>query len=211
MKEQNVAAWSLWKTDGDFTSVAVAFDDIYVAVKRVINSSTVYYLEKFNTDYNMDSTIKKTSVGSATVTGLAHLEGETVKVKADGAVLQDRTVSSGQIVCERTVTNVEIGMPYTATLKTMPVIQQTGAGTNLSQELRISKCTLELVDSLGLIVNGTRIPDRKIGDPVGTPTTPFTGRKETPILGWARTQQITITHTDPVNMTLLGLQLEVNS
>ena len=211
LKEQNVAAWSLWKTDGDFTSVAVAFDDIYVAVKRVINSSTVYYLEKFNTDYNMDSTIKKTSVGSATVTGLAHLEGETVKVKADGAVLQDRTVSSGQIVCERTVTNVEIGMPYTATLKTMPVIQQTGAGTNLSQELRISKCTLELVDSLGLIVNGTRIPDRKIGDPVGTPTTPFTGRKETPILGWAKTQQITITHTDPVNMTLLGLQLEVNS
>ena len=211
LKEQNVAAWSLWKTNGDFTSVAVAFDDIYVVAKRVINSATVYYLEKFNTDYYMDSTIKKTSVGSATVTGLSHLEGETVKVKADGAVLQDRTVSSGQIVCERSVTDVEIGLEYTATLKTMPVTQQTGAGFNLNQELRVSKCTLELVDSLGLIVNGTRIPDRQIGDPVGTPTTPFTGRKQTPVLGWAKTQQITVTHTDPVGMTLLGLQLEVNS
>ena len=211
LKEQQVAAWSLWKTDGDYTSIAVAFDDIYVAVKRVIDSSTVYYLEKFNTSYHMDATKRQTSVGSATVGSLNHLEGETVQVKADDAVLLDRTVSSNSITCERSVTNVEVGLPYTVTLKTMPAVQQTGAGFNLDQELRVSKCTLELADSLGLIVNGTRIPDRQIGDPVGTATTPFTGKKNTPLLGWNKTQQVTVTHTDPVGMTLLGLQLEVNS
>ena len=211
LKEQQVAAWSLWSTDGDYTSVAVAFDDIYVAVKRVIDSSTVYYLEKFNTSYHMDSTKRQTSVSSATVGSLNHLEGKEVQVKADDAVLLNRTVSSNAITCERSVTNVEVGLPFTVTLKTMPATQQTQAGFNLDQELRISKCTVELADSLGVIINGTRLPDRQLGDPVGTPTTAFTGKKNTPLLGWDKTQQITVTHTDPVGMTLLGLQLEVNS
>jgi len=210
LKDQNVAAWSLWNTTGNFTSIAVAFDDLYLVCEREINSSTVYYLEKANENYFMDSTIEVTGVGSTVVTGLGHLEGETVKVKADGAVLLDNVVSGGQITVERVVTDVEIGLGYTATIKTMPVTQNAGAGFNLDQEIRVSKCTLELYQSLGLIVNGYRLADRKIGDPVGTPPDPYTGRKNTPILGWAKTQQITITHSDPVAMTLLGMQLEVN-
>ena len=210
LKDQNVASWSLWNTEGDFTSIAVAFDGLYVVCKRVINSVTVYYLEKANDSFYIDSAIEVTGVGSATVTGLGHLEGETVRVKADGALLLDNVVTSGQVVLERSVTDVQIGLAYTATIKTMPVTQNAGAGINLDQEIRVSKCTLELYQSLGLIVNGIRLSDRKIGDAVGAPPTPFTGRKNTPLLGWLKTQQVTITHSDPVEMTLLGIQLEVN-
>jgi hypothetical protein len=210
LKDQNVSAWSIWNTDGDYTSIAVAFSDLYMVCKRIVNGATVYYLEKGDEDFYTDSSIYNPAVNSNVVTGLTHLEGKTVKVVGDGAVLLDRVVASGQITLERSVVSVRIGLEYDATLKTMPISQDSGAGRNLAQEIRVNKVTLELSNSLGVIVNGNRLPDRRVGDPFDTVPAPFTGRKDTPILGWAKTQQITINHTDPVGMTILGIALEVN-
>jgi len=39
----------------------------------------------------------------------------------------------------------------------------------------------------------------------------FSGIKETPLLGYSRTAQVTITQQDPLPMTLLGVTLEVQA
>ena len=55
------------------------------------------------------------------ISGLAHLEGQTVSVLADGATHPDKVVSSGAIVLERAASKVKVGLPYTSLLQTMRI------------------------------------------------------------------------------------------
>lgn len=210
LRDQNVSAWSLWKTNGLYTSIAVGVDDLYCVVKRVINSATVYFLEKSNDDLNTDAAKIYTGNGSATLTGLAHLEGEEVRVKGDDAVLSNETVDTASITADQSVDDAEVGLEYTVTIKTMPITQNPGAGFDLNNEIRITRCTVELLNSLGIMVNGITLADRQMGDAMDTPPAPFTGRKSTPLLGWGKVNQVTITQNDPVPMTILALGLEVD-
>tara|TARA_R100000005_G_scaffold81800_1_gene49282 strand:+ start:2123 stop:4603 length:2481 start_codon:yes stop_codon:yes gene_type:complete len=60
---QEVAGWMQWNTTGTFESVTTTTDFIYVAVKRTINSATVYYLEQIAStsfDIPTDMTVTKT-------------------------------------------------------------------------------------------------------------------------------------------------------
>lgn len=210
LREQSVAAWSRWTTDGSFRSVAVCNDTMYFITEREVNSATVFFLEKINESVYTDATKLYTSLGSATVTGLSHLEGEEVRVKRDGAVDGNKTVSSGQITMDASGNSVEVGLEYTVTLKTMPISQDAGAGFNLDNEVRITRCVVDLYQSLGIIINGESLPDRQMGDAMDTPPAAYTGRKQMPLLGWSKSNQVTITQSDPVPMTLLGLGLEVD-
>ena len=98
---QEVAGFTSWVTAedssgaGDIRSVAVVDQEIYTLVKREINSSTVYYIEREDEDCNTDSCVRETGLASDTLTGLSHLEGESVAVKADGAFQGYKTVSGG--------------------------------------------------------------------------------------------------------------------
>jgi hypothetical protein len=104
-------------------------DRVYAAVKRVVNGSTVYYLEKFA----LDSEAKVADItkvvdahvtfgaGSAVITGLSHLEGRTVVAWADGAPVaqlgttdaQEFVVSGGQITLPIAPTiGGCVGLPY---------------------------------------------------------------------------------------------------
>lgn len=211
LRDQNVSAWSRWVTSGDFTSVAVALEDVYFIVKRVINSATVYYLEKANVSAFTDSAKLYTSVGSATLTGLSHLEGETVRVKADGSVLGSETVASGQITADRVVTDGEAGIGFTVTVKTMPVVQDMGAGFNLDDEKRVTRCTLDLFESLGVYVNNVYLPDKSFGLGIlDSQPEPFSGRKTMPLLGWSKLNQVTITQPDPLPLTVRAINLEID-
>lgn len=211
LRDQNVSAWSRWVTSGDFTSVAVALEDVYFIVKRVINSATVYYLEKANVSAFTDSAKLYTSVGSATLTGLSHLEGETVRVKADGSVLGSETVASGQITADRVVTDGEVGLGFTVTVKTMPVVQDMGAGFNLDDEKRVTRCTLDLYQSLGVYVNNVYLPDKSFGLGIlDSQPDPFSGRKTMPLLGWSKLNQVTITQPDPLPLTVRAINLEID-
>lgn len=214
LRDQSVSAWSKWTTPGGaglFTSVAVVLEDLYFIVKRVINGSTVYYLEKSNTAIYTDSAKQYTALGSATLTGLSHLEGETVRVKGDGAVLGSEVVASGSVTADRSITNGEAGLHFAPTITTMPAVQDMGAGFNLDDEKRITNCTLDVYETLGLYVNGTLIPDRTFGEGIlDTTPTPYTGRKNVRLLGWSKRNQVTITQMDPLPMTIRALNLEID-
>lgn len=119
---EEVAAWSRISTDGTIYDVAVlpsADDDrVYWIVLR--NGSL--YMEKMaleseavggDTSKHLDSFVSYTSPGT-TITGLSHLEGETVTVWADGADRGTYTVSSGQITVGSSWTNVIVGLAHVA-------------------------------------------------------------------------------------------------
>ena len=211
LRSQSVAGWSRWVTDGEIHSICRVVDDIYFSVKRTINGTTGYYLEKANPDSYMDASVLYTSPGTATLTGLGHLDGATVRVRADDSVMNNQVPASGSITIERTaVDSAEVGIFFQPVIKTMPIEGDIGPGTNLDGEKRIVNCMLYLQDSLGLKVNDYDIPFRSFGTSVlGTAIPPFTGKKEIYLFGWSKTAQVTITQDVPAPLTLLGLSLEM--
>jgi hypothetical protein len=207
LRGQNVIAPSLSTTDGEFINVGVDVDQIYFTIKRSISSSDKYYVECFNDDNTTDSSkllSGSSKPSSTTVSGLAHLEGKTVKVIADDQMQLDKTVSSGQIVLDAVPTTyVEIGLNYTPTVKTLPVELKLSSGNITAQKKRIVEATANLYLSQNLTLNGN--------DLLFVAGDFFTGKKrKKPMLGYDRDGQMTFSQSAPLFFTLLGVEYKVS-
>jgi hypothetical protein len=133
-------------------------DEVWVMVKRTINGATHRYIEMFEgyfrgpvrEDYATEAlweAAMKTAQGdafyvdcgityegsaTATITGLSHLEGQTVKVLADGKVHSDEVVASGSITLDYTASKVQVGLavPWSFEGLKLPFGTQSGSGVN---------------------------------------------------------------------------------
>lgn len=66
-RSEKIQGWVQWNTEGNFESVATTSNNIYVAVKRTISSTDVYYLEQVSStvfDIPTDMTVTQTLSGS---------------------------------------------------------------------------------------------------------------------------------------------------
>jgi hypothetical protein len=207
LRDQNITAPSLASTDGEFVNVAVDVETIYFVVKRTINSADVYYVEAFNDDNTTDSAVLlsgSSKPSSTAVSGLTHLEGETVKVIVDDAMQTNKTVSSGAITLDAVPTTyVEIGMNYTPTVTTLPVELQLSSGNIVAQKKRIVEATANVYLSQNLTLDGN--------DFAFTAATFFTGKKRRkPLLGYDRDGQLTFSQSQPLFFNLLGVEYKVS-
>jgi hypothetical protein len=67
-----------------------------------------------------DSFVVYSGAPTTTVTGLSHLEGESVDVWADGADVGQHTVSGGTITLTTAASNVVAGLHYTGRFESVP-------------------------------------------------------------------------------------------
>ena len=207
LKTQNITAPSLASTDGEFINAAVDVETMYFVVKRTIDSTDVYYIEVFNDDNTTDSAILLsggTLPGTTTVTGLDHLEGETVKVIADDSMQSDKTVSSGSITLDAVPTTyVEIGINYVPTITTLPVELRLPSGNIVAQKKRIVEATALLYLSQNLTLDGK--------DFVFSAGSFYTGQKRRkPMLGYDREGQMTFSQSQPLFFNLIGIEFKVS-
>ena len=219
-RAEKVMAWTKWITDGSIMDVAVVEDKVYIYVQRTIGGSTKYFIEVLDNLHFTDSSVRKSQSSSATVTGLNHLDGKVCRFRANSlatasggktnTVMANVTPSSGSIVANRVVTDIEIGINYDVTIKTMPASVTTDTGSVATKKRRISRVSVQLHESSGLKINDKVIPTRQLGSTVlGQPPEVFTGIKTLPILGYSKKAQVTVTQTDPLPLTLLGLTIEL--
>ena len=209
-RAEKVMAWTKYTTSGDILDVAVVEDIVYLYVKRTINSSTVYHVEALDNSYYTDASIQVTQSSSTAVSGLSHLNGQACRVRADSAIMADATPSSGSITLSRAATNIEVGLNYDVTIKTMPTALALQSGPISTKKRRISRVSAQLHESSGLKINGKAVPTKSFGANVlGQAPESFTGIKSLPILGYSKTAQVTVTQTDPLPLTLLGLTVEL--
>ena len=140
----------------------------------------------------------------ASITGLTHLEGKTVKVVIDDAMSADATVSSGAIVVSTLPTNyIEIGLNYTPTIKTMPIELKLPSGNTVGQKKRIVEASALLYLSQNLTLDAK--------DFAFTAASFFTGKKRRkPMLGYDREGQLTFSQSAPLFFTLLGVEYKVS-
>lgn len=210
VRQQNITSWTRWATDNHKDVVHLLEGGaVYFMVERTINGETVRYIEKTEEGALLDASIKKT-VNSTVVTGLEHLEGEMVKVIADGSVLLDKTVSSGQITLERSAIEVEVGKNYIPMIKTLPLSVALRDGVSMGEIKGTIKVIVNVINSGGLTVNGYKIPNRSFGsNKFGQPPETKDGFVEIYLRGWDRQALLTFQQEEPDTMTLLGYVHEV--
>jgi len=222
-RPEDVVAWASHTAGGagvEVESVAVitttTADQLWVLVKRTVNGSTVRYVEYLDPDLNVDSGLTGTVSGtSPTVSGLDHLEGETVKVVINDAVFPDEVVSGGAISPSIPSTwgsvSLEVGLGYTSTLKTMRVEEGSQAGKAQGRKKRWNEVIVRLLNTTGVKINDDQLPFRTSADPMDSGLGLFTGDKRVTNLGWDRDGYIEIKQEQPLPMTILGIHGTLNT
>lgn len=117
------------------------------------------------------------SVGS--VSGLDHLEGETVSILTDGYVHPNETVTSGSITLDYQATEVTVGEGYTSTVELLPTDFGSKKGSAFGSTAMINKVIVNFIDTVGGWVGADSTSMQEIAphsgtDSLGEPVQPYT-------------------------------------
>jgi len=203
-----------------------AEDQVYVAVKRTIDGATVRHIEylkpiEFGDDvedaFYLDSGLTYDGSATTSITGLNHLEGETVSVLADGATHPDKTVSGGAITLDRSSSKVHVGYNYTSTVETMRL--EAGADDGIAQGKikRIHGVTARFFNTVGAELgpdtdNLDRLPFRDSSMNMDEPVPLFTGDKEIYFpSGYETDARVVVRQSQPLPMTVLAIMRRSNT
>lgn len=207
-------------------SIGGTEDSLYMVVKRTIDGVTERYIEFMEKDFHpvdeddkdlmlfMDSALSYTGVPITTVTGLAHLEGETVTVLADGSAIADKVVSSGEIVLDDAASDISVGLQFVSRVRTLRSELGGEFGTAQGKTKRVEKLTLRLIDSLGFF-HGTDAASltehsfRSSSDPMDQTPPLFTGDRPVNIeQSYKLDESYIIEQRRPYPLTILALMPE---
>lgn len=222
--EHQVKGWHRHDTDGTFESVAVKQDgeeDVpYFIVKRTINGRTVRNVERLasrnftNLEDGFFVDCGATYDGSATdnITNLHHLEGKTVSILGDGAVIPDQVVTDGEITLPVEVSKAQVGLPITAQIQTLPMILGLDL-SNFGDKINVNRALLRVISSSGVMAGPTlsklREYKQRTDEVYGSPPDTETGIIAVRIDGkWDEEGQIWIQHSRPLPLTVAAMMLE---
>ena len=222
-RDQQVVAWHqhpIGGTSAEVESVAVIpsadgkTDELWASIKRTIAGVTVRTIEYLNNSIYVDSGLEYSGSPIATLSGLGHLEGQTVQVLGDGAVFPDQTVTGGSITLSETVSAASVGLAYATELATLaPEVPQTD-GASFGKKKSWNRLILNLYQTVGISVNDKQLVFRTGADPMDSAPPLFTGQFDITNLGWKESDtSITIKQEQPLGMTLISItgEMSVNS
>ena len=239
-KEQDVVGWHRHKIGGAFGSGGAVVesvcaipapdgtrDELWLIVKRTINGQTKRYVEYLEREYQsgdtqascfyVDSGLTYSGSPATTISGLSHLEGQTVQVLADGATHPDRTVSSGAISLQVSASTVQVGLACPATLSPTRLEAGAGDGTAQGKTKRINKMVLRFLNTLGCKAGPSltvldEIPFRDGSDPMDQPPPLFTGDK---LMEWPGDYDfdgyIVVRQEQPLPMTVVAIMPQLHT
>lgn len=155
-----------------------------------------------------------------TVTGLDHLEGETVRILADAAPHPDKTVSGGAITLDRESARVLVGLHRKAFFETQRFTGGGRLGSDQGQKARAQRAVLRLHNTVQAGVGIGSDPDRlenlefREGEiwEMDAPPALFSGDKEAPVPGgWRRGISLYVEQDSPLPMTVLAIMPRMES
>jgi hypothetical protein len=186
VEDQNTFAWTRCYIGGTFGSGASATgfgvvesicsiegdeqDDVYLLIKRTVNSTTKRYIEKLVRRWDGDSedvraakfldshVVFTSSASTSTVTGLWHLQGQSVYALVDGNVQGPFTVANGAITLTTALvgTNANseskaiVGLSYTSEIVDLPLSTQTQSGAPQGRFKSVNAIVLKLNHTRGV-------------------------------------------------------------
>jgi hypothetical protein len=226
--EQQIGAWHQHDTDGTFESCAVVAegseDILYCVIKRNVNGVDVRYVERMasrqfvdpDDAFFVDAGVTYSGAPITTISsGLAHLEGKTVNILADGAVHPQLVVTGGAITLEQSASKIQVGLPITADLKTLPVAAGIDNGFAQGRYKNVNKAWLRVFRSSGIFIgpDENNLVEAKQRTTESYGSAPALKSEEIPILlnpAWADSGQVFVRQSDPLPLTVASLTLEVS-
>lgn len=203
-------------------------DEVWFVVKRTVNGSAVRYIERLSEGLSdtgslgaatyLDCHLTYSGASTATLSGLSHLNGQSVYVWSAGGKQGPYTVAAGSITIGTAITAGVVGLAYTATLQTLSPEAAARGGTAQTRLGRISDVFLRLNRSMhgscgpadGTLETLDYTQSTDNDGSYGTGITLYTGDVRVPIdMSWGRQKRIKITHSDPSPFHLLGLITEI--
>jgi hypothetical protein len=234
-QEQRVTGWHRHPIGGNGVVEAVASipapdgtrDDLWMIVRRTINGQSKRYVEYLNPEYDegddiedafyVDSGLTYDGASATVISGLSHLEGETVDILGDGMVLPSKTVSGGQITLDYAASVVQVGLPCPAKLKPMRLEAGAQDGTAQGKTKRINKLNIRLWNTVGGKAGPREdlldeIPFRTTANNMDEAIPPFTGDKliEWPG-GYEVNGDIIIVQDQPLPMTVVAMHPQLHT
>lgn len=150
----------------------------------------------------------------STVSGLSHLEGETVQVVGDGGVLTDEVVASGAITLSARAAQVFVGGHYDSIAKTLRIAspEQPLFGTRINVAQMAIMFYQTLGGYAGFSEDALRLIEfRTTGDPLGSAPDVYTGEK---LLGtgggWAYGGRAVVKQAQPLPMTICAIGVRID-
>lgn len=148
-----------------------------------------------------------------TVSGLEHLNGQTVAILADGNVEPRQVVANGTVTLSHSASAIFVGLPYQAQLQTL-YIDTNELPTSQGRRMTVPAVTVRVQDTRGLklgpdFASVKAIKERSSQLP-GQPIQLFTGDERVLIPSVYKTPgQIVAQQDDPLPATILGLIPEI--
>lgn len=151
------------------------------------------------------------------ITGMNHLEGETIALLTDGGTHPDVVVTNGEVQLNDQYTDVTLGINYESLLESLDLEGTSSLGTTQGSRGRISEATLVVDETVGgeLATNGGDLQEiqfRSTNDVQDEGIPLFTGKKIVrPSGSWQDSTTVRIRQTQPLPMTLLGYILKMET
>jgi hypothetical protein len=201
-------------------------DELYMVVKRTINGVTKRYIELMKPfsfggvttgAFFVDSGLAYSGSAVTTLSGLHHLQGETVSILANGASHQDKTVANGAVGLNVSTTVAAIGYGYTSVMETLRIEAGSVDGTSQGKPKRIHAITVRLHETVGAEIGSgsdklDRIYFRDSSMSMDQAVPLFTGDKDVEFEGgFDDDDRIYARQTQPLPLTVLALFPRMNT
>jgi hypothetical protein len=227
--DEQVIGWSRHDIGAVIESIAAVpspdgdNDSLWIACIRNVNGSDVRYIERMSTyidDVWADCAVRITSSpATIAISGLDHLEGETVIVAANRAVHPDKVVSSGSITLEYASSDTLVGLPILGILEPQRLEGGSQNGTSQGKRKKISNIVLHLYETGGGLLYGTdadnmyEVEFKKAADFMDTSVPLFTGwtTKLALLHGHLGEGKLRIEHTLPQPCTIMAIYPQVDT
>lgn len=150
---------------------------------------------------------------ATTVSGLGHLEGETISLITDGAVPETEVVTGGSVTISQPASIIHAGLRYTGVMETLPLDQGGQSGPAQTKIKIVSEVAVRFVNSAGVQFgtspyNLERIEFRTGNDITDRPVPLFTGiGKSSYRDSYEEDKQIYIIQDQPLPCDVAGLDI----
>lgn len=222
-------------TNGFIETIAVVPDAVNkrdvlgMFVTRTIMGATVRSFEILTRSFDADLMAFEDAwfvdcgaqyVGSpiSTVTGLDYLEGQTVDILADGAVMPQAVVTAGRITLAngRTASKITVGLPISNRFTTLAPVGAKASGATLGEKKRTVYVNVDEFESKGLSIGppdyiAEIVQYRNSTTPMGHPSGLWSGITRVPIDdGWSTDGAVTLSVQGPLPSTVRALNFSVD-
>lgn len=237
LRDQDVVGWHQHPMGtAEVESLAcipgTGYDELWAIIKRTVNGATVRYIEMMEEVFDdtaadyitnkglnaffVDSGITYNGASTTTITGLTHLEGETVAILADGNIQANKVVAAGQITLSLAASVVHVGLAYTGLMQPMRLDAALKDGSAQGRLKKLHEVYVRVyrsgtfkvgrdIDHLDVVIDRERVIT------LGAPYDLFTG--DLPVGyddSWESDARVMIVQDKPMPLTVVAIMPEVS-